>query len=89
MKDITRKFYKICKYFYDATNKKSKKHFGTKIPSKSPLPPFSKGGILEIPLFRKEGLGEIFILLCEAKAHVGFTSFCRGLIYQARFHLVR
>jgi len=36
--------------------------FHLKIHLKSPFPPLLKGGI---PLFGKEGLGEIFIIFCD------------------------
>ncbi len=40
------------------------------VPHQIPLnPPFLKG---EVSLFGKEGLGEIFILLCDGDRHVGF-----------------
>jgi len=40
-------------------------------PHQIPLhPPFLKG---EVPLLGKEGLGEIFMLLCDGYRHGGFT----------------
>jgi len=39
--------------------KQAYQQVGTKQNENPPSPPFAKGGIFQVPLFEKEGLGEI------------------------------